>query len=1224
MSETQASSFDVLDVPLGGMRVVEASAGTGKTYNITGLYLRLLLETDLTPERILVVTYTVAATAELRTRIRKGILDAADAFRARRDDPDAEIAAIATSPLIAGLLERFPDAEIAYRRLGNALRTFDEAAIFTIHGFCQRVLAESAFESGAPLASDMLGDQNELLSECIEDFWRRETFGGSPLWVRYLFEAEVNPDRLRDEVASLVGRPFEEVLVPETDDTEADEARYDALFARAREMWPSERENVHACLASDALSRTKYNLKTVAGWIDTVDLLLSGDTPSITLFDRFSRLTPGGLEDGTKKKQKTPTHPFFDLCGEIEEVQARLEPSYRARHAQMRARLLEFCTEEIRRRKRERRVRWFDDLLLDLDDALQSELTGPALAETLRERYGAALIDEFQDTDPLQYSIFRKIYSTGAAHADDDAAPVFLVGDPKQAIYAFRGADVFAYLRARAGARAQYTLDENWRSDRGVVEGVNAIFGAHDNPFVLEEIPHHPVRPHFSDRASETLTTLELPPVRAWFLPRGDDGKLKSRDAKQWMADATADEIVRLLESGAELPRDDGTTERIHGGHIAVLVRSHPQGQLIRSALSARGVAAVEESQDSVFGSSEAEEIERVLAAIAEPTDERLVRGALATTLLGASAERLVELAEGEHAWDREIAAFHDHRREWLTSGFGQMFRGLLRQRRIPERLLAGPEGERRLTNLLQIGELLTSEATTEHSGAEKLLQWLATRRRVSGAKGVPPMEHLLRLESDDNLVQINTLHGSKGLEYPIVFVPFAWTTGGGDRGSPYVMFHRSGTESGRPSIDFGSDQKLEHERLAEREDLAEDLRLLYVALTRAKHHCTFGWGAVQGESRSAPAWLFHPDTVRGGSGSEPLALPYQDLSDAEVLASIESIATRSNGDLVVVPLARGETETPRRFIAPTTDHTGPLSAREVARSIQNRWRITSFSALRGGRSVDHPDPDGRVLPPDTDAEPARDLFGFPKGARPGVCLHELFEKWDFTDTDPARLHELVESTLDAFGFPAFWVPTIEKMVQDVLETPLDPERTIKLADVSQDNRSNEVEFHYPAGRLTLEGLNELMTSHGYPGVPDRGLEEELPRPLVDGYVKGYIDLVFEAQGRFYIADYKSNWLGNELDAYRPDALEAVVRNELYTLQYVTYTLALHRFLRLRIPGYDYDEHMGGAFYLFLRGMRPEQGSASGVYHDRPPRALIEELDERIGRGRARSAGGST
>ncbi len=1219
MSELDTTALSVLDVPLEGIRAVEASAGTGKTYNITGLYLRLIIERELPPERILVVTYTVAATAELRTRIRKELVDAYAALRAKsRGRPQDG----GCSPLIHDLVDRFDDpgdAETASRRVGNALRTFDEAAIFTIHGFCQRVLSENAFESGAALASEMLGDQNELLDECVQDFWRREAYGGSPLWVRYLIEKGVGPASLRADVASLVGRPFADVLVPDVPPSTDAERAYTDAFHRARSLWTTDREAVAEVLATaPGLNRNMYRKTSIPKRCAEMDDALAGVTPQVALFKDFHRFTPPSLEKATKAGKETPTHPFFEVCGEILRLRDEITPRYERKLCELRARVLEFCNDEIRRRKQERRVRWFDDLLIDLEAALASPTSGAALAGALRERHAAALIDEFQDTDPLQYSIFRRIY------ADGDE-PVFLVGDPKQAIYAFRGADVFSYLQARQDARGRYTLDENYRSDRSVVEGVNAVFGACGNPFVLEEIPFHRARPAREDHASEMRARTGLPPVRAWFLPRGEDGKLSSADAARWIADTTADEIARLLRSETTLPGEGGEPVTIHGGHIAVLVRSHAQGQLVRAALSSRGIAAIEESQDSVFATTEADELERVLAAIAEPGDERLVRGALATTLLGVTAERLLALGDSEQDWDAEIARFHDCRRDWLADGFGHMFRRLLGDRSIPKRLLASADGERRLTNLLQIGELLTAEATREHSGTEKLLQWLATRRRVAAAKGAAPLEHLLRLESDENLVQINTLHGSKGLEYPIVFVPFAWSRGGGGNPKkPYVVFHREGTDGGRPLIDFGSDDLETNRRAAEWEELAEDLRLLYVALTRAKHHCTFGWGAVQAEGRAALAWLFHSNVARGGERDQPLALPYQELADADLLAALGDVAAGSAGALVVETLTpRVEETEPVRLPPADRAASRPLAARTMDRDVRPHWRITSFSALRGGRSVDHPDRDARATAPEQPPEPRLDLFGFPKGARPGVCLHQLFEHWDFTEPHDGRLRALVESTLDEHGFAAAWVPTIHKMMRDVLDTPLDADRTLRLGDVDLAHRLNEVEFHYPAGQLTLEGLNELLQAHGYPGVPDRSPEDDLPRPLVDGYVKGYIDLVFQAGERFYLADYKSNWLGRSYDDYRPDELDAVIRRELYTLQYVTYTLALHRFLRLRIADYDYERHVGGAYYLFVRGMQPDRGPSSGVFFDRPPRDLIEELDERVGRGPARRAGGA-
>jgi len=1199
MNSREHEALDLLTVPLAGVHAVEASAGTGKTYNITGLYLRLLLETDLAPENILVVTYTVAATAELRTRIRRGILEALEAFR--DSIPETEPA----TPLLARLVARFPDRPRAVRRLANALRTFDGAAIFTIHGFCQRVLAESAFESRAALEWEMLTDQSELLAECVQDFWRNETYAGSPSWVRHLLDASLDPETLQREIAGLVGKAFDAVLLPEdVPDTADDEKRYAALFARAREQWGDERETILEHLRSPELDRNVYRADQIAKWADSLSAELGCATPGLALFDRFTRFTTADLEHGTKKNRTTPTHPFFVTCTEIDSLRTSLQAAYARRLALLRARLLEFCNREIHERKAQRRVRWFDDLLLDLEAALASGPAGAALAEALRERYGAALIDEFQDTDALQYSIFRHIYGTGEA-------PVFLVGDPKQAIYAFRGADVFAYLQARRDARGRYTLDENYRSDRSVVHGVNEIFHARDNPFVLEDIPFHLARPAHPDRARPLLEATGLPPVRAWLLPRDEDHKaLTIGEATDWLTEATADEIARLLDAKAALPCAEGPPVELRCGHVAVLVRNHDQGQRVRKALSARGIPAVEESQESIFASSEAAEVERVLAAIAEPEEERLIRGALSTTLLGFTADRLLELSDSEQGWDAETASFRRYRSLWLADGFGRMFRQLLREREVPARLLQGPAGERHLTNVLQIGELLTHEAASAHSGSEKLLQWLATRRRLADDDGAPPAEHLLRLESDSSLVQITTLHAAKGLEYPVVFVPFPrWTRTSNER-SPVVAFHREGTNTGRPTLDFGSPEQAEHRRIAEREALAEDVRLFYVALTRAKYHCTFAWGAINRAERTAPAWLFH-------GGADPSALhPYQELSDAEIRAALEVRASTSHGALGVETLARPDAGRPRRAPLTTGDSRRPLRARAVGRKIARRWQITSFSALRGGRSVDLADRDDRATPPVEIAEPRPDIFGFPRGARPGVCLHRIFELWDFTDPDPGNLRRLVASTLDEFRFSPSWIPTIEKMVRDVTATSLDTRAGLRLSDVPRERRLDELEFHYPAGRLTLAGLNDLLRAYGYPEVPMRAREADLPRPLVDGYVKGYIDVVFEAGGRYYLADYKSNWLGPDVEAYRPRALDAVMGSELYTLQYVTYTLALHRLLRLRLTDYDYDRHVGGAFYLFLRGMRPERGPTSGVFFDRPPPGLIAELDDRLGSGR--------
>ncbi|MBM4267538.1 MAG: exodeoxyribonuclease V subunit beta [Deltaproteobacteria bacterium] len=1192
MSEPTSESL-VFSVPLRGVRAVEASAGTGKTWTITGLYLRLLLETGLAPDRILVVTYTLAATDELRSRIRALLLRAREAFEEGETQDD----------LCRALLDRHPDRAQASRRIENALRTFDEAAVFTIHGFCQRVLGESAFECGAPLRSELLADQSELLAECVEDFWRRETYEGDPLWTSYLLDTKVSPGWLRGEIQGLVGKPFARVLEPDPPQDVADLAHeYAEAFAAVRALWPGSREAVAAILSdTTALSGQSYRPAWAVSRCAALEAVLSGPTPRIELPKGLAKVRTSELRRGTRANKKTPEHPFFDAFERLWDLRKPLADAFAARRTALLARLLEFCNEEIRRRKAERRVRWFDDLLIDLESALAAPSSGPALARAIRERYGAALIDEFQDTDPLQYSIFQHVYG---AHE----APVFLVGDPKQAIYGFRGADVFAYLAARDDADETHTLDRNWRSDPGVVRGTNAIFGAHEKPFVLDGIPFHPAIPARSEPADGFLGSTGLTPLRVWFLPRPEGvERIGKSEADARITDATADEIARLLASGAEL---DG--RRVHGGDVAVLVRMHDQGQLIRRALARRGIPAVQLSQVSVFQAAEAEELERILAAIAEPGRERLVRGALATSLLGVDAQALVRLAESETEWDAKIDVFRQYREIWLEHGIGSMFRRLLLEQDIPSRLLAEPDGERRLTNLLQIGELLSGEAARDHRGTEKLIQWIATRRRAAASGGTPPEEHLPRLESDEQLVQINTVHGAKGLQYPIVFVPFAWTASARDRNRPFVKAHDEGA-GGRPSLDFGSPRQDELRRLAEREDLAEGLRLLYVALTRARHHCTFAWGAVNGAESSAPAWLFHRASAVGTSGEVPLSVPFHARADGELLRDLEAVARDSEGALRVDVLGP-RTEPVRRIVLPEEKDRAPLAARIAERRIETAWSITSFSALRGGRAIDRVDHDaGEDLVAAPPAAPSHDIFGFPRGARAGVCLHRLFEQLDFASAEAASVRALAEETLALHGLPATWTPVVERLVVDVLATPLLEGESLRLGGVGRGRRLTEVEFHYPAGHLTLESLNEILARNRFPIVPDRGPGEELPRPLVDGYVKGYIDLVFEAGGRYYLADWKSNWLGATVEAYATPRLRDAVHRELYTLQYVMYALALHRHLRLRLPDYDYERHFGGAFCLFLRGMKPETAGATGVFHDRPTRALIDELDERIG-----------
>ena len=467
------------------MNLVEAAAGTGKTWAITSIYLRLLLEHHLTVANVLVVTYTRAATRELRGRIRERLRQALDAFESGLVNDD---------PVLQAQLENCGDHTQAAGDLRRALADFDEAAIFTIHGFCQRVLADSAFESAMPFESELLVDESEVLAEVINDFWRREIYPAGRLWVSWLQNRGVStPDDLLDMLTNLTGRPYLKIEpLPEPARRTPLEDALQETFENVVGLWGAERATVATILETDpGLNRRSYPPRRVPEWVGQMDLLLAGGTldfhqwKACKAFTRFQASFLGS-DKALRKGATAPRHRFFHACDELAERCKGLERVYESHYATWRRNLFDYVANELPRRKAERHQLSYDDLLVNLQTALLAP-GGNVLAERLRCDYAAVLLDEFQDTDPVQYEIFRSIYA-------GTEQPVFMVGDPKQAIYSFRGADIFAYLGARADAACKYTLDRNHRSVPGLVNAVNALFRRRQNSsaFLFDDIHFNP------------------------------------------------------------------------------------------------------------------------------------------------------------------------------------------------------------------------------------------------------------------------------------------------------------------------------------------------------------------------------------------------------------------------------------------------------------------------------------------------------------------------------------------------------------------------------------------------------------------------------------------------------------------------------------------------------------------------------------------------------------
>ncbi len=1210
-------SFQATDCPLEGINLVEASAGTGKTYAITGLFLRLLVEKKLSVGEILVVTFTEAATAELKERIRNRLREALRRFEGDGNGED--------DPLYQALLRKIADRRVVRHRLRQALRNFDESAIFTIHGFCARVLGDHPFESGSPLEVEVSADERLLSREVICDYWRRRLQGMSLLFADYLVEEKIRPETLQELVepmlrtpgAVIVPDPFEEPVC------DREESSFRRLFVELSDRWEQGRsELVDILLRSPALNRRKYSKKKMTGLISQFDVYCRGERERFGVPDAMAMLAPENLAAGVKRGFEPPQHPFFECCGELLAVRDQLARLYRKRLLAFRIDLFDFVRRRLRERKEEARVRFFSDLLLDVKAALEGQQR-QAFLQAVRHRYQAALIDEFQDTDPVQYQIFEQLFGDGHG-------VLYLIGDPKQAIYGFRGADIFAYFHASRQARQRFTLEHNWRSEPGLIEACNRIFGRSSVPFVYREIQFRPAqaaeRPRHRLRFDEACReSLQL-----WFVDAGAFGKdkpLNKQEAQAAVLRALTAEIARLVDDGHRGAARIGE-RALREQDIAVLVRTGREAQAVHEQLRRRGIPGIIYQSGNLFQSREAEEVEYFLRAVLENGDEGLVRTCLSTGLYGLNARQLDELREGSGTWEACLDGFRTYRELWLNRGFMIMFREWLKREKVLKRLMGYPDGERRVTNLLHLAELLNQRSLASHAGPLRLVKWLADTR----ARPDPDREeHLLRLETDEAAVRIVTIHKSKGLEYPVVFCPFNWNHFlAPNKDDPFVVCHRSG-KIAELLIDVGSEKLEEHRLLSRKEHLAEDLRLLYVALTRARHRCYLVTGEISGAPWSAPAYLLHDLGGRHDSetGNQELIDPdspaqlfsqlttnYNNLSTEQRWEQLRALAKRSNGTIALDLLPQGAAEVPAKQGGETESLIRPAFAGRV----RSGWKIASFSSLtvHSDRDFEQPDRDPEALGgeprdqrPAADTVPERSMFSFPRGAEAGIVLHDILEQVDFTTAmTQASTRDLVRDNLGRRGFDLAWTDTVCAMLREVVRVGLPGRSPVRLANVGWGDRLSELEFHFPLQLDSPAKLADLVGRHcgrlcgEAPAEPGYGLDTTPLR----GFMKGFIDLVFRAGGKYYLVDWKSNYLGAVLDDYHKSRLARTMVEEQYVLQYLIYTVAVHEYLSLRWPGYRYREHFGGVFYLFLRGVKEAAGGDYGIFFDHPPLALVEQF----------------
>ncbi|MFX1675613.1 exodeoxyribonuclease V subunit beta [Paraburkholderia sp. A2WS-5] len=1254
-----ADVLEPLRFPLHGSRLIEASAGTGKTFTIAMLYVRLVLghggqDADaeqneamsapegmrpLTPPEILVVTFTDAATKELRERIRARLIEAAEYFRALPEDiarcsPGAD--------LLHDLREEYAPEQwpACARRLQLAAEWMDEAAVSTIHGWCNRMLSEHAFDSDSLFSQTLETDQTELRAEVVRDYWR--TFmaaldAQSAGEVRAWF---ASPDDLHGAIRGLLAHTelLPDAPAPEVALRDARERAQQALEA-LKEPWRAGVDEAQALIAAARAKKQfdakKLNTRHSEMWFDKLREWANDPLGTHPGFKDdaavWTRLTPAGLAE-IWKDGEPPAHACFSAMEALREaLAARPEAKLPILCHAARWIAQRFEQEEARRSQM-----GFDDLLTRLLAALKKP-NGPRLAEIIRKQYPVALIDEFQDTDPVQYRIFDSIYDIEANRSE---TAIVLIGDPKQAIYAFRGADIYTYLRARRACTGRlYTLKKNFRSTRAMVDAVNRCFEAAESrpegsgaflfrggqgktnalPFVAADAHGRADELVADDRA--------LAALNIWWLPATEDGKPLSKTAYfASMAASCASEMVRLLNLGqTQAAGFDGEhgMKPLRPADMAVLVNNRDEARAIREALAQRGVRSVYLSdRDSVYQTPQAEELRYWLGACAEPDDGRLVRSALATATLGLAWGELDALGRDEIAWEARVLQFRGYREVWRKKGVLPMLRRLLNDFHVPQRLLrqsaaSGLNGERALTNLLHLAELL-QQASTQLDGEHALIRYLDEQREDESAGGGGDARQL-RLESDAGLVQVVTIHKSKGLEYPLVFLPFACAHRAVKDDDVPLKWH---DENGDLHVTLEADPHVLVQ--ADRERLGEDLRKLYVALTRARYATWIGYAPVQSVEASAFGYL-----VGGGA-----TLP---VDQSETL--LETLRG-SCADIAVTQAPKPGNE----IFALQAPDEARGQARVFPRRARMPWWIASYSSLKtvegaqdayAARAEEDartaPDTRGEDVflellgasaPVDEDAElvvpeaaAIAPMHGFERGADAGSFLHELME-WVANegfaeiaqDRDTARLRDMIARRCSVRGWDR-WIDTLTLWMLEFISMPLhlppiggEAVSPVELSSLDKPSYMAEMEFWVAVHKVDTQELDALVTAMTLDGAA----RPPLDAARLNGMLKGFIDLVFIHEGRYYVADYKSNWLGPDDASYTPARMRSQILHSRYELQYVLYLFALHRLLKSRLPEYDYDRHVGGAVYLFLRG---GHSPSQGLHCERPPRELIERLD---------------
>jgi exodeoxyribonuclease V beta subunit len=1180
---------------LGTQSLIEASAGTGKTTALENLVLRLLIEGLVLPDgstrqleisEILLVTFTEAATAELIHRVREKILSSLKTYG--KNDKEALI-------------------------LRRALLSFDENSISTIHGFCRKMLNNFSFESNSRFNLELINDDRPFLEEVVNDYWRTKFYNiDDELELKVIKYLDWKPKDLLALLKSIQSAPLTEIAIPVI------QANIHDLYAEFEEY----------CLNSDLphlMDEKKDNFKKdFKGKLEKAINCFTAFDDAFALIQVFNeaknavKKSPkpnwNGFEDSIPLKGKLPKD--FE---EIVKLAEKVEFSIQNYLVALKYDFIKYVRKNkvLKQKKLDEGVLSFDDLLMDMYEAVNKS---EEFCKLICQEFPVVMLDEFQDTDVLQFQIFEKIFR-------NPEALMLMVGDPKQSIYQFRGADIFSYLQVaeKLSIEEKSTLTKNYRSDENLLKAFNDVFDI-ENPFIEKAIEYLPAT---AGRKQRKLI-IEDADDNDRKLKIMNCGKMNKGDALKMFNKAICDKIVSILslagqinENGQPCARfEDEKIEPVRARDIAVLVARNKDAQALYDELASAGVHATLQQSGNIFESDEASELLFLFNAIINPGNASRVKSVLATSLFGLDSLALEELGDDSGITEMEEwqEMFFSLLQAWQGKGFIQMFFQLLRSKKsnVKANLLTLPQGERRLTNLMHLMELLHQQVVLKQLSPTALIHWL--HKQMNDVEGKD--EHELRLESDESAVKIMTVHKSKGLQFSIVFCANLWQKEFVSKNSEKDFFYHDPYSEYQQKFEINTNgEEFDESRLLYRKEvLGELIRLNYVALTRAQNYCCFTWGEIRDTSKSGLAYLSKYyrdkdvlDDFLANGNKLGISPAWQNNDNIEIINVFD--AEQNEGIKLKSNIGAPEWKTLPEI-----------------RTVPRDWGIMSFSAITAGSHQEDelkPGDDDEINENDNIPAENLDLFAralplgdFPRGPVAGNCIHTIFEKFKFAAVKSAnwrknkKIEQMIKEQLFMFGMldggkgsmqfaqsEAKRYTQVCDMLENVLTCPL-PGRdgAMSLCDLNTENYRPEMQFFFPADKvLDSIKINELLEHLS-------GRKSALPAVPLRGFVNGFIDLVFESNGRYYIIDWKSNDLGSSLTDYDRPGMAQSMHESYYYLQSAIYLFSLHKYLKKRLPDYDFQQHIGGAFYMYVRGIKNDFAD-TGIYSIKPELKTLELLE---------------